>query len=69
MKAYVPQGCTLHSFRHSMRDRLRVVQCPADIIDQIGGWATEGVGQNYGDGHKLDVTHAWLRKAIQHNGQ
>ena len=69
MKAYVPQGCTLHSFRHSMRDRLRAVQCPADIIDQIGGWATEGVGQNYGNGHKLDVTHAWLRKAIQHNGQ
>ena len=56
LKAYVPQGCTLHSFRHSMRDRLRAVQCPADIIDQIGGWATEGVGQSYGDGHELNVT-------------
>jgi integrase len=39
---YVPEGCTMHSFRHSMRDRLRAVECPSDVIDQIGGWATEG---------------------------
>ena len=32
-----------HSFRHSMRDRLRAVECPSDIIDQIGGWLTSGV--------------------------
>ena len=31
-------GYTIHSFRHSMRDRLRAVQCSADITDQIGGW-------------------------------
>ena len=23
-----------------------VVQCPSDMIDQIGGWATAGVGQS-----------------------
>ena len=34
-------------FRHSLRDRLRAVECPADIIDQIGGWSTSGVGQQY----------------------
>ena len=34
---YVPEGCTMQSFRHSMRDRLRAVECPSDIIDQIGG--------------------------------
>ena len=50
---YVPEGCTMHSFRHSMRDRLRAVECPSDIIDQIGGWATGGVGQGYGKGHDL----------------
>ena len=38
-KNHVPEGCTMHSFRHSMRDRLRAVQCPEDIADQIGGWA------------------------------
>ena len=50
---YVPNGCTMHSFRHSMRDRLRVVECPADVVDQIGGWATGGVGQGYGSGYGL----------------
>ena len=34
-----------------MRDRLRAVQCPADMIDQIGGWTTAGVGQSYGEGY------------------
>ncbi len=41
---------TMHSFRHSMRDRLRAVECPADVVDQIGGWQTEGVGHGYGSG-------------------
>ena len=41
----------MHSFRHSMRDRLRAVQCPSDITDQIGVWATDGVGQGYGSGY------------------
>ena len=40
---YVPEGYTMHSFRHSMRDRLRAVECPSDVIDEIGGWATKGV--------------------------
>ena len=29
---------TVHSFRHSLRDRLKAVQCSADITDQTGGW-------------------------------
>ena len=29
-------------------NRLRAVECPTDIIDAIGGWSTEGVGQRYG---------------------
>ena len=41
----------MHSFRHSMRDRLRAVECPSDVIDQIGGWLTQGVGASYGLGH------------------
>lgn len=48
LKEFVPEGCTMHGFRHSMRDRLRAVECPADIVDQIGGWQTEGVGHGYG---------------------
>ncbi|AII86639.1 DUF6538 domain-containing protein [Planktomarina temperata] len=63
LKQYVPAGCTMHSFRHSMRDRLRVVQCPSDITDQIGGWTTDGVGQGYGSGYPLSVLRDWLEKA------
>jgi len=47
-----------------MRDRLRAVQCPADIADQIGGWATEGVGQGYGSGYPVDVLDRWVRKTL-----
>ena len=63
LKHYVQAGCTMHSFRHSMRDRLRAVQCPADITDQIGGWTTDGVGQGYGSGYPLSVLRDWLEKA------
>ena len=51
---YVPEGCVIHSFRHSMRDRLRAVCCPSDMIDQIGGWTTAGVRQKYGEGYSLE---------------
>ena len=59
---YVPVGCTMHSFRHSMRDRLRAVECPSDIIDQIGGWVTEGVGPGYGKGYSVQVLNNWLTR-------
>ena len=64
LKDHVPAGCTLHSFRHSMRDRLRAVQCPTDIAEQIGGWATDGVGQGYGSGYPIDVLDSWVRKTL-----
>ena len=62
LKPRVPDDCVIHSFRHSLRDRLRAVECPADIIDAIGGWTTEGVGHQYGTGHNVEVMHNWLRK-------
>ena len=53
LKPRVPEGCVIHSFRHSLRDRLRAVQCSSDIIAQIDGRATAGVRQNYGEGYSL----------------
>ena len=47
VKAMVSEGCVVHSFRHSMRDRLRAVECPKEIIDQIGGWSSSDVGESY----------------------
>jgi integrase len=64
LKPRVPEGCVVHSFRHSLRDRLRAVQCPSDMIDQIGGWATAGVGQAYGEGYGLDRKWEWLDKLM-----
>ena len=60
LKPRVPDGCVIHSFRHSLRDRLRAVECPADIIDAIGGWTTEGVGHQYGKGFDLNVKAKWM---------
>ena len=45
----------IHSFRHSMRDRLRAVNCPSDMIDQIGGWSKKTIGEGYGKGHGLEA--------------
>nr|WP_247656170.1 MULTISPECIES: tyrosine-type recombinase/integrase [unclassified Phaeobacter] len=62
LKAYVPEGATMHSFRHSMRDRLRAVECPSDIADQIGGWQSDGVGQKYEQGYPLQILLGWLQR-------
>ena len=43
----------IHSMRHSMRDRLRAVDCPSDMIDQLGGWSKRSVGGGYGEGYSL----------------
>jgi hypothetical protein len=60
LKAFIPKECSVHSFRHSMRDRLRAVECPKEIIDQIGGWSSGDVGESYGDGFPLDNLNKWL---------
>ena len=61
IKIHVPEGCTMHGFRHAMRDRLRAAECPADIVDQIGGWQTDGVGHAYGSGYPLEVLRKWMK--------
>ena len=54
----------VHSFRHSLRDRLRSLECPSDVIDAIGGWQTAGVGHSYGNGYELRVLMGWLSKLV-----
>ena len=62
LRNHAPEGCVVHSFRHSLRDRLRAIECPLDIIDQIGGWSTAGVGSSYGRGYGFEVLHSWLNR-------
>lgn len=60
----VPKGCVVHSFRHSLRDRLRAKECPPDIIDRIGGWAVAGIGESYGNGYPIHVLSSWMSKIV-----
>jgi integrase len=61
MKPRLRDNAVVHSFRHSMRDRLRAVECPSDIIDQIGGWSASSVGASYGKGYELPVLAKWMK--------
>ena len=62
LKPRVPEDCVIHSFRHSLRDRLRSVECPSDVVDAIGGWATSGIGQKYGSGYSLAIKNKWMKR-------
>ena len=58
-------GLTAHSLRHTFRDRLRAVECPMDMIDQIGGWrCVGGVATNYGHGYSRLQVERWLRLVL-----
>ena len=60
-KPRVNEYAVVLSLSHSMRDRLSAVQCPADIIDQIGGWSSSTVGSSYGKGYELPVPAKWMK--------
>ena len=38
------------------------VECPSDIIDQIGGWVTTGIGHAYGKGYSVEILAKWMQK-------
>ena len=52
----------VHGLRHSMRDRLRAVECLSELIDQICGWSNKNVGEGYGKGYDLKVKYKWMIK-------
>ena len=39
--------------RHAFRDRLRAVNAPTDMIDQLGGWSHQSIGSEYGNGFPI----------------
>lgn len=56
---------TTHSFRHTMRDRLRAVEAPEEVQDALGGWKSQGsIGRSYGQGYVLSQLRGWLEKAV-----
>ena len=58
-------GLTAHSLRHTFRDRLRAVECPMDMIDQIGGWKSiTTIGNSYGRGFTMDQYRQYFDKIM-----
>jgi len=56
-------GRTSHCLRHTFRDRLRTVECPIELIDQIGGWRTiNGSGTRYGRGYPMSVLRKYMER-------
>ena len=64
MKEHIPPQYVLHGFRHAMRDRLRKVDFPSDVMDEIGGWSKTSVGQTYGQGSSLERLHRYMEKVV-----
>ena len=52
----------IHGFRHAMRDRLRAVSCPSEMIDQIGGWSSAKIGEGYVEGYSDLQTAQWMKR-------
>jgi len=64
LSSRIPKGAVVHSFRHSIRDRLRNVECPREVADAIGGWTRIGIGEQYGSGYSLSVLSKYMFKIV-----
>jgi integrase len=63
LKNVIGKEYTVHGFRHSFRDRLRAVECPSEIIDQLGGNGILMVlGINTGRGFPDEILIKWMKK-------
>lgn len=63
LKQHLPYA-VIHSFRHSFRDRLRNAGVQSEMVDQLGGWSNQTVGQGYGKGYSLKFNHEVLTSSF-----
>jgi hypothetical protein len=35
---------------------------PHDVIDQLGGWSRQSVGESYGQGYDMNILAKWMRE-------
>ena len=68
MKTFLPNECVVHGMRHAFRDRLRAVNAPMDMIDQLGGWSKRTAGENYGAGFPLASVAMSLEQIVCASG-
>jgi integrase len=64
LKEKLTDDYVIHGFRHGFRDRLRAVECPSEIIDQLGGWSLRSVGEGYGKGYQLNIIYKWIERIL-----
>lgn len=62
IKSVGSKSNVIHGLRHSFRDRLREVETPLDMVEQLGGWSIKSIGQTYGNGYSLELTQKYLIK-------
>lgn len=55
---------TMHSFRHSVQDRLRDSGAPEELRNAICGWKNAGVGASYGEGFSMERKTICLSKIV-----
>jgi len=65
LKQKINKELVIHSLRHAMRDRLRAVECPTDLIDFIGGWSRQSIGERYGIGYTIETKAKWVSLCIE----
>jgi hypothetical protein len=53
---------SVFGFRHAMRDRMRAVSCPSEMIDQMGGWSSGKVGEGCGKGYSVLQPAQWMTR-------
>ena len=66
VKNYCEAGATVHGIRHAFRDRLRAVEAPVDLVDQLGGRSAKSSGIRHGDGYELQSAHNCLAQLATH---
>ena len=54
---------TSHSLRHTMQTRLRNVECPEDIREEILGWRS-GISERYGSPTDLTIKAEYMLKTL-----
>ena len=55
---------TSHCFRHTLQTRLRNVECPKELRNELGGWAKD-ISDRYGSPSDLQIKADYLRHTIR----
>jgi len=55
---------TSHCLRHTVRDLMRDANVTSDIANELGGWGSQVIGDQYGKGFSLEAKHEALTNAL-----